>query len=86
MKYEVQLTARANKQFRKIDKVQQKRINIKLLALSDNPRPNGVKKLSVVDGYRIRVGDYRILYEISDKTIIILVLDIDHRKQVYRNL
>ena len=54
-------------------------------ALAANPRPKGVKKLSGPDDlYRIRVGDYRIVYQIHDDRLIVLVVRIGHRKDVYR--
>ena len=54
-------------------------------ALSENPRPSGHKKLSGPDAfYRIRVGDYRIVYEIHDSKLVILVITIEHRGKVYR--
>ncbi len=53
--------------------------------LAVNPRPKGVKKLSGLDDlYRIRVGDYRIVYQIHDDRLIVLVVRIGHRKDVYR--
>ena len=55
-----------------------------LLQISLNPRPIGVKKLVGRDGFRIRVGNYRIIYEIQDHICYILVLEIGHRKDIYR--
>jgi mRNA interferase RelE/StbE len=52
--------------------------------LADEPRPQGVKKLSGREAWRIRVGDYRILYEIQDERLVILVVDIGHRRDIYR--
>ena len=56
----------------------------KILALETNPRPHGCKKLKGRDAWRIRVGDYRIIYKIKDDILQIIVIEIDHRKQVYR--
>ncbi len=54
-------------------------------ALAANPRPKGVKKLTGLDNlYRIRAGDYRIVYQIRDDRLIVLVVRIGHRKDVYR--
>jgi mRNA interferase RelE/StbE len=54
-------------------------------ALAADPRPFGVKKLSAdEDLFRIRVGDYRIIYQIRDKELIVLVVKIGHRREVYR--
>lgn len=61
------------------------RIDKHIQALADNPRPQGVEKLSGSDcSYRIRVGGYRILYEVHDETLHVLVVKIGHRRDVYR--
>ena len=52
--------------------------------LADNPRPHGYKKLKGEDAYRIRVGDYRIIYEIEDNIILVTVVSVGHRKDVYK--
>ena len=53
-------------------------------ALKDNPRPFGSEKLSgVEETYRIRVGDYRILYEVHDDVLLVLVVEVGHRREVY---
>lgn len=83
MKYEIQLTKNAKKQLKKVDKLQQSRILIKIQVLQTGPRKVG-KKLSGRPAYRYRVGDYRVIYEIHDEVVVVLILDIDHRKQVYR--
>lgn len=51
--------------------------------LADNPRPNGYKKLKGRDGYRIRVADYRIIYDIFDDILLVEVIDLRHRKDIY---
>lgn len=52
--------------------------------LSDNPRPSGSIKLKGEEAYRIRVGDYRIVYIIQDERLIVLVIDVGHRGDLYR--
>jgi mRNA interferase RelE/StbE len=52
--------------------------------LADEPGPHGVKKLSGRNAWRIRAGDYRVLYEIHDDRLVILVVDIGHRREIYR--
>lgn len=52
--------------------------------LSENPRPHGSKKLEGREGYRVRIGDYRVIYLINDKTITVLILDIGKRKEIYK--
>ena len=55
-----------------------------IFALENNPRPMGYKKLKDRDAYRIRVGNYRIIYEIIDNKLVINIVTIGHRKDVYR--
>lgn len=61
-----------------------KRIDIALTLLADNPMPPKAKKLAARNGYRIRVGDYRIIYEIQKSVLVILIIDIGHRREIYR--
>lgn len=61
-----------------------KRIDIALTLLADNPMPPKAKKLAGRNGYRIRVGDYRIIYEIQKSVLVILIIDIGHRREIYR--
>jgi mRNA interferase RelE/StbE len=62
------------------------RVSRKISALAENPRPSGVEKLSgsEEDFYRIRVGDYRVLYRIEDKVLLIIIIKARHRREVYR--
>ena len=63
----------------------QKRIGKKIDSLAENPRPPGVEKLSGrEDSYRVRVGDYRIIYRIHDKVLLIVIVEVGHRREVYR--
>jgi len=63
----------------------QKRIDKKIIALADNPRPHDVKALHGEKKlYRVRVGDYRIIYNIEDKIITVIIVRVKHRKDVYR--
>jgi mRNA interferase RelE/StbE len=59
-------------------------ITTKLSSLKDNPRPPGSLKLTAQEGYRLRSGDYRIIYRIDDKEKIVFIYRIKHRKDVYR--
>ena len=59
------------------------RIERRIDALADDPRPPGCKKLTAVDAWRIRVGDYRVIYQIYDDRLIVLVVRIGHRREVY---
>jgi mRNA interferase RelE/StbE len=84
MPYTVSLKRSAEKELDRLPSSTHSRIIEHLLSLKDNPRPSGVKKLHGLEGYRIRVGDYRILYTIDDATKKIEVVSVAHRKDVYR--
>lgn len=86
MAYSILLAPPAERQLKALTEPVQKRIVKRLRTLKENPRPHGVKKLAgEEDLYRIREGDYRIVYTIQDKKLIILVVKIGDRKEVYRN-
>jgi mRNA interferase RelE/StbE len=83
--YRVELTRSAEKDLRRIDRSRVPSIFTALEGLSRDPRPPGVKKLAGTEQtYRIRVGDYRIVYEVEDTVLLVLVIRIAHRKDVYR--
>ena len=85
MAYSILLAPPAERQLKALAEPVQKRIVKRLRALTGNPRPQGVKKLSgEEDLYRIREGDCRIIYTIRDKALIVLVLKIGDRKEIYR--
>lgn len=84
MKYSLEITSSAQRQFKKLPPSIQEDITLKILALEKNPRPHGVKKLKVFEYYRIRTGDYRIIYSIDDQKELVKVLDLGHRKDIYR--
>lgn len=85
MAYSVLLAPSAERQLKALAEATQKRIVKRLKTLQQSPRPQGVKKLSGEDAlYRIREGTYRIIYTIQDKELIVLVVKIGDRKEVYR--
>ncbi|MEK9140701.1 MAG: type II toxin-antitoxin system RelE/ParE family toxin [Nitrospirota bacterium] len=85
MAYSILLAPPAERQLKSLTDSVQKRIAKRLKSLRENPRPQGVKKLAgEADLYRIREGDYRIIYTIQDKELIVLVVKIGDRKEVYR--
>lgn len=84
MKYTVEITSSAQRQFKKLPEAIQEHLIPKILALEANPRPSGVKKLQGFEYYRIRMGDYRVVFSINDKAHLIKVLDLGHRKDIYR--
>jgi mRNA interferase RelE/StbE len=83
-KYKIYIKPTAVKELQKIPKRDVSRIIEKIRSLSSNPRPPGCEKLSSDEKYRLRQGKYRILYSIEDDKLIILVIKIGHRKDVYR--
>lgn len=87
MAYDVRLKPSVERAFRKLPAEIQRRIGSRLDQLANNPRPSGSEKLAGVEHlYRIRVGDYRVVYEISDDDRVVLVVTIGHRSDVYRRL
>jgi mRNA interferase RelE/StbE len=83
--YQVLIKDSARKELAALSLPLQKRIDTRIRALSENPRPSGVKKLAGDENlYRLRVGDYRIIYQIQDKALFVLVIKISHRREVYR--
>ncbi|WP_088242607.1 type II toxin-antitoxin system RelE family toxin [Calothrix rhizosoleniae] len=86
MSYTVEISTRAVKQLNKLPPEIQKRIQVKIDELAIEPRPNGVKKLkNRENAYRVRVGDYRVLYDIFDDVLLIIVVEIGHRSKVYKD-
>jgi mRNA interferase RelE/StbE len=63
-----------------------RRLDAAILGLAHDPRPSGAEKLTGYDFYRIRVGDYRIIYQVEDERLVIVVIRVAHRRQIYRHL
>lgn len=85
MSYEVIIPKKVAKQIRALPANISRKILSSLSSLEQNPRPNDVKKLKGYDQtYRIRVGDYRVVYDIEDNKLIVLILSCRHRKNVYK--
>ncbi|MEH2401797.1 type II toxin-antitoxin system RelE family toxin [Nostoc sp.] len=86
MTYKVEILRGALKQLKKIPSELQERIQIKIDDLATEPRPNGVKKLKGKENaYRIRVGDYRVIYDIFDYLLVVNVVEVGHRKNIYKD-
>jgi mRNA interferase RelE/StbE len=86
MAYTILISPPAERQLKAFAPPLQKRFVKRLKSLQNNPRPQGVKKLAGEDDlYRIREADYRIVYTIQDKALIVLVVKIADRKEVYRS-
>ena len=85
MRYRVEFARPAARQFEGLPKQVQVRLKPRIESLKDNPRPHGAKKLTGEEElYRLRVGDYRVIYQIQDKVLLVLVVKVGNRKEVYR--
>ncbi|MCX7070679.1 MAG: type II toxin-antitoxin system RelE/ParE family toxin [Gammaproteobacteria bacterium] len=82
--YELRFKASVAKDLRGVPKPDTQRILARIELLRENPRPQGSEKLSGEEKYRIRQGDYRILYSIDEQTVVVEVVRIGHRREVYR--
>jgi mRNA interferase RelE/StbE len=80
----VQFETAAKKQLLCLDSGLQRRIMSKLETLKANPRGSGAIKLSGSSSWRVRVGDYRIIYDIQDSQLIVSVIKLGHRREIYR--
>lgn len=86
MSYEVQILPKAARQIKALSVDVRQDISLTIQSLANDPRPIGVKKLSgEKDIYRVRVGNYRVLYRIVDKVLVVVVVSVGHRREVYRD-
>ena len=84
-KYSVRISASAEKQLKKLPRDDQRRVAAAIMALGENHHTHGVRKLSGYDDvFRIRVGTYRVLFSVSEAEVIVIILKIGHRRDVYR--
>jgi mRNA interferase RelE/StbE len=86
--YRVELAPHAVRQFKRLSKQVQHRLRDVIDALAENPRPAGVAQLSGQEErlYRVREGDYRIIYRIQDDVLLVLIVGIGHRRDIYKLL
>ncbi|KAF0142635.1 MAG: cytotoxic translational repressor of toxin-antitoxin stability system [Stygiobacter sp.] len=82
--YKIQILKSADKTLRNVAKKERVKIVEQISQLAENPRPFGCKKLRGTEFYRIRIGDYRVIYKIEDEVLLILVIRIGHRKDIYK--
>ena len=82
--YRLEVKRSAAKEIADLPKAECKRVAAKIQLLASDPRPHGCEKLSGAEKYRIRRGDYRILYEIDDSTKLVIIVKVGDRKEVYR--
>ncbi len=82
--YEVRVAPAAGRQLKKLDRVAQQRILLAMRMLATTPRPRGAKALKGRPGYlRVRIGEYRVIYTVDDGVLLVLVVRVGHRKDVY---
>ena len=84
MSYRIEVAPSAVRQLRQLDRVAQRRVQGAIELVASEPRPNGAKKLIGGDGeWRVRTGDYRIVYELHDHVLLVLVVAVGHRSDIY---
>lgn len=84
MTYQLFIPSPVGKKIGRLQHGERERVDEVLLALADEPRPRGSRKLSGRDEYRVRVGNYRVVYAVDDETRLVEVLKVAHRREVYR--
>ena len=87
MVYQIEIKRSARKEMQTLPRRDQHRIAATIEALAEKPRPAGVRKIIGADDlYRLRVGDYRVVYQVCDCRLIVLIIRVAHRKDIYRGL
>jgi mRNA interferase RelE/StbE len=84
MRYTLRVRRSAEKELDRLPESIHERLSRRILGLEDNPRPQGAKKLSNREEYRLRVGQYRVLYTIDVEHKIVEIVAVGHRREVYR--
>lgn len=82
--YAIRIKHSAERELRRIPAADAQRIVHTIAALAENPRPHGCQKLATGEGYRVRQGDYRIVYTVDDEARVVEVYKIGHRREIYR--
>ena len=83
--YELVFRKSVAKDLRAFPKQEVKRIMQRIRSLADDPRPVGCEKLSGKERYRVRQGAYRIIYEVEDARLVVLIVKVGHRRDIYRS-
>ncbi len=85
MTYRIEVAPRAIRQLRKLEPSARRRVQAAIELLAEQPRPSGAKKLVGGDGeWRVRTGDYRVVYEVRDDVLLVLVVAIGDRRDIYQ--
>ena len=83
-KYSLEIKSSAQRELDRLDEALFERIDRKIVALAENPRPSGCRKLKAfADQWRMRVGDWRVIYTIDDAKAVVNITRVAHRKEVY---
>lgn len=82
--YEIKIKRSAEKEIKSLSSEVRSRVIKAILGLADEPRPRGCEKLSGREAYRVRVGQYRIVYSIFDEILVVEIVRVAHRREVYR--
>lgn len=83
-KYRIEIKRSAVKEIDRLSRNDLRSVRTKIESLAENPRPFDCQKLSSQERYRVRVGDYRILYSIEDDVLIVFIVKVAHRREAYR--
>ena len=84
MNFRIEILRSAQKDLAKIERTNRSRIVTAIEGLAAHPRPEGCKRLTGRPAWRIRIGTYRVIYEIHDEKLVVLVVTIGHRRDVYK--
>jgi mRNA interferase RelE/StbE len=82
--YELEILPSAQRSLNRLDRPVRRRVATRIDALAEDPRPQGATKLVGSKHWRIRIGDYRVVYDIKDAQLIVLVIEVGHRREIYR--
>lgn len=87
MLYRVEVKSSAQKEISRLPGDTRRRVLLAMAGLAGDPRPAGARKIvGADDTYRIRVGDYRVVYQVADRVLLVFIIRVAHRKDVYRGL
>jgi mRNA interferase RelE/StbE len=84
MSYEISIISRGQRELEGLPKSEYERVRDAIWSLAENPHPPNSLKLRGRDGFRIRIGKYRVIYEIDERKKLITILHVGHRKDIYR--
>lgn len=84
MNYTVVFLRRAQKELGNLPSAEYQQVRNAIADLANDPRPSGCKKLSGRDGWRIRIGNYRVIYDINDRELLVTVVQVGNRRDIYR--